>query len=62
MCLLPSENGQYYFDCIDKILDIYNNYHKVKLTDEFHVKEFESVLETFFYQHNPNNQVELIYS
>ena len=48
----PSQNDQYYFDCRDKALDIYNNYDKVILTGGFNSEEVETVFETFLYQHD----------
>ena len=44
-----SQNDQYYFDCIDKVLDIYNNYDKVLLTGDFNAEEVITVFETFLY-------------
>lgn len=49
----PSPNYQYYFECIDKALDIQNNYDKVMLVilTQRKVETVEKV-ETFLYRHN----------
>ena len=31
----PSQNDQYYFDCLDKALDVYSSYEKIILTGDF---------------------------
>ena len=44
----PSQNDQYYFDCIDKALDICNNNDKVRLTVDFNAEEVEIEIEIEF--------------
>ena len=39
----PSQNDQYYFDCLDKALDVYSSYEKVILTGNFNAQESECV-------------------
>ena len=45
----PSRNDQYYFDCIDKALDICNNNDKVRLTVDFNAEEVEIEIEIEFW-------------
>ena len=64
----PSQNDQYFFDNIDRALDIYCSYEKIVLTEDFIVQKGKRLLDTFLYQHelhsinenptcykNPNN-------
>ena len=44
----PNQNDQYYLDCIDKVLDIYNNNDKVRLTVDFNAEQVETEIETEF--------------
>ena len=39
----PSENNQYYFECLDKALDVYSHYERVILTGDFNTQENECV-------------------
>ena len=65
---LPSQNDQYFFDNIDKALDMYYSYEKIVLAGDFNAQEGKRLLDTFLYQHklhsinknpicytNPNN-------
>ena len=53
----PSQNDQYYFDCLDKALDIYSSYEKVILTGDFNAQQSEYVFHSFLYQHDLKNLV-----
>ena len=45
-----SQNDQYFFDNIDKALDIYCPCDKIVLARDFNVQEGERLLDTFLYQ------------
>ena len=49
--LPPSQSDQYFFDCLDKALDVYSTYEKVLITGDFNAQEREKCLDTFLYQH-----------
>ena len=64
----PSQNHNYFFDNIDKCLDVYSTYERVALAGDFNAKVGEKSFDTFLYQHgltsinryptcykNPNN-------
>ena len=51
------QNDQYYFDCLDKALDLYSSYEKVILTGDFNVQESECVFDSFLFQHDLINLV-----
>ena len=53
----PSQNDQYYFDCLDKALDVYSNYEKVILTGDFNAQVSECVFDSFLYQYDLTNLV-----
>ena len=53
----PPQNNQYYFDCIDKALDVHSSYEKVILTGDFNVWESECVFHLFLCQHDLTNLV-----
>ena len=53
----PSQNDQYYFDCLDKALDVYSSYEKVALTGDFNAQESECVFDSFLYQHDLTDPV-----
>ena len=55
----PSQNDQYYFECIDKALDIYNSYEKVIFTGDFNAQENECAFDSFPYQQDLINLVEV---
>ena len=48
----PSQKGQYFFDNIDKALDVYSTYEKVILGGDFNSQIGENCIDTFMYQHN----------
>ena len=47
----PSLSDQYFFDNLDKALDVYCTYEKVVITGDFNAQEGEKCLDTFSYQH-----------
>ena len=47
----PSQFDQYFFDNLDKALDVYSTYEKVLITGDFNAQEGEKCLDTFLYQH-----------
>ena len=64
----PSQSHNYFFDNIDKDLDVYSSYERVALAGDFNVQAGEKWFDTFLYQHeltsikryptcyeNPNN-------
>ena len=51
----PSQNYQYYFDCLDKALDVYSSYEKFILTGDFNMQENKCVFDSFLYQHDLTN-------
>ena len=51
------QNDQYYFDCLDKALDLYSSYEKVILTGDFNAQESECVFDSFLFQHDLINLV-----
>ena len=53
----PSLKDQYYFDCLDKALDVYSSYEKVILTGDFDVQQSECAFDLFVYQHDLTNLV-----
>ena len=48
----PSQKDQYFFDNIDKALDVYSTYEKVILGGAFVSQIDENCIDTFMYQHN----------
>ena len=48
----PSQKDQYYFDNIDKALDVYSTYVKVVLGGDFNNETGENWIDTFMSQHN----------
>ena len=46
-----SQNNQYCFDCLYKILYVYSSYEKVILTGDFNAQDYESVFDSLLYQH-----------
>ena len=44
---LPSQKGQYFFDDIDKALDVYSTYQKVILGGDFNSQISENCIDTF---------------
>ena len=53
----PSQNNQYYFDCLDKAQDVYSSYEKVILTGDFNAQESECLFDLFLYQHDLTNLI-----
>ena len=64
----PSQNHNYFFDNIDKGLDVYSTYERVAVAGDFNAQVGENTFDTFLYQHkltsinryptcykNPNN-------
>ena len=48
-----SQPDQFYFDCVSKALDIYNEfYDKFLLAGNFNSEDLEPCLETFLYQYD----------
>ena len=43
---------QYFFDNIDKALDVYSKYEKVIIGGDFNCQIDENCIATFMYQHN----------
>ena len=49
----PSLPDQYYFDCVSKALDIYNEfYNKILLAGDFNAEDLEPCLESFLHQYD----------
>ena len=48
----PFQNDQCYFDCLDKVLDVYSSYEKVILTGGFNAQQSECVFDSVFFQHD----------
>ena len=53
----PSQNDQYYFDCLGKALDVYSSYETIILTEGFNSQQSECVFDSFLYQHDLTNLV-----
>ena len=47
----PSQNHNYFFNNIDKCLDVYSTYERVALAGDFHAQVSEKWFDTFLYQH-----------
>ena len=45
----PSQNHYYFFDNIDKCLDVYSTYERVALAIDFNVQVGEKSFDTFLY-------------
>ena len=52
----PTQNDSYYFNNLDKALDLYSHYDKNLLVGDFKI-EVSDVLSPFLYQHNLKNLV-----
>ena len=46
----PSQSNSYFFEHLDKALDIYSNYEKVLLTGDFNSEIAEPCMDSFLYQ------------
>ena len=51
----PSQSDQYFFNSLDKALDLYCNYEKILLSGDFNAELGETHLDTFLYQHDFKN-------
>ena len=47
----PSQNHNYFFDNIDRGLDVYSTYERVALAGDFNAQVGEKSFDTFLYQH-----------
>ena len=47
----PSQSDQYYFDNIDKALDVYCQYEKIMLVGDFNAQIGEKCFDDFLFQH-----------
>ena len=47
----PTQNHDYFFDNINKCLDVYSAYETVALADDFNAQVGEKWFDTFLYQH-----------
>ena len=47
----PSQPDQYFFNTLNKALDVYSGYKSVLLVGDFNAKIGETHLDTFLYQH-----------
>ena len=47
--LSPSQNDQYYFEALDKVLDCYSSYYRIVLIGDFNSKDHETCMEIFFF-------------
>ena len=55
MYRLPSQSDQYFFNTLDKALDVYSNFENVLLIGDFKAQIRESHLDTFLNQHELAN-------
>ena len=53
----PSQNDEYYFNYLGKVLDTYSDYEKVLLVGHFNTEITEHYIESFFYEHELINLV-----
>ena len=54
-CHPPSQNGEYYFNYLHKVLDTYSNYEKVLLVGDFDTEITENFIESLLYEHELSN-------
>ena len=47
----PSQSDQYFFEIVDKALDMYSYYDKILLTGDFNAEIHDHYLESFLHQH-----------
>ena len=47
----PSQSDQYFFEIVDKALDMYSYYDKILLTGDFNAEIHDNYLQSFLYQH-----------
>ena len=55
----PTQNDQYFFNCIDKAFDTYSNYDNVLLAGNFNAEDDETCLSNFLNQHDLCNLVKV---
>ena len=53
----PSQSDSYFFEHLDKALDIYSNYEKVLLTGDFNSEITEPCMDSYLYQHDMTSLV-----
>ena len=53
----PSQNDHYFFENLDKAIDVYSHYEKVLLAGDFNAEISEFCLDSFLYQHELKNLV-----
>ena len=53
----PSQNDEYYFNYLGKVLDTYSDYEKVLLVGHFNTEITEHYIESFFYENELINLV-----
>ena len=53
----PSQSDCYFFEHLDKALDIYSNYEKVLITGDFNSEIPEPYMDFFLYQHGMTSLV-----
>ena len=53
----PSQNDHYFFENLDKAIDVYSHYEKVLLARDFNAEISEFCLDSFLYQHELKNLV-----
>ena len=53
----PSQNDHYFFENLDKAIDVYSHYEKVLLVGDFNAEISEFCLDSFLYQHELKNLV-----
>ena len=53
----PSQNDHYFFEKLDKAIDVYSHYEKVLLLGNFNAEISEFCLDFFLYQHELKNLV-----
>ena len=53
----PSQLDQYFFENVDKALDMYSYYDKILRTEDFKAEIYDHYLENFLYQHELKSPV-----
>ena len=53
----PSQNDHYFFENLDKAIDLYSHYEKILLVGNFNAEISEVCLNSFLYQHELKNLV-----
>ena len=57
----PFQSDQYYFNNLDKSLDIYSNYEKIVLVGDFNAQTTDHYLSSFLYRHELSSIVKKKY-